>query len=86
MTHTMGIYTSSATTTGTTTALPGPDLELESKFAWIAVTAPAGRRPEIHISDELAAEICEALAAADRGETLDLGSFAQFADDSDDEG
>jgi hypothetical protein len=37
---------------------------------------PAGPPPR----PKLAAEIREALAAADRGETEDLGSFAQYAD------
>jgi hypothetical protein len=83
MRNTIGIYTSS-TTTSTTTTLPGPDVELQSKFAWVAVSAPA--QPELEISEELAAEIQEALAAADRGETLDLGSFAQYVDDDGDDG
>jgi len=32
-------------------------------------------------SEELAAEIREALAAVERGETEDLGSFAQYAEE-----
>jgi hypothetical protein len=34
---------------------------------------------------ELAAEIREGLAAAERGETEDLGSFQQYLDDDEDE-
>lgn len=36
--------------------------------------------PPPPVSEELAAEIREALAAVERGETEDLGSFAQYAD------
>lgn len=45
----------------------------------------SSRPADPYVSEELAAEIREALAAADRGETEDLGSFAQHADESDDE-
>jgi predicted transcriptional regulator len=34
---------------------------------------------------DLAAEIREGLAEAERGETVDLGSFAQYGDDDQDE-
>jgi hypothetical protein len=42
----------------------------------------AKRREQHELSDELAAELREALAASERGETDDLGSFAQYADES----
>lgn len=45
----------------------------------------SSRSSEPYVSEELAAEIREALAAAERGETEDLGSFAQYADGPDDE-
>ncbi len=44
---------------------------------------PAPCREEHELSAELAATIREALAAAERGETDDLGSFAQYALDED---
>lgn len=47
--------------------------------------ATSSRFSEPYVSEELAAEIRSALAAAERGETEDLGSFAQYADESDDE-
>jgi predicted transcriptional regulator len=34
---------------------------------------------------DLAAEIREGIAEAERGETVDLGSFAQYSDDEDED-
>lgn len=82
MTHMIGVYTSA--TSATPAPVAGPSQEVQEQFAWMAVSVSADR-PELHIPEELAAEIREALAAADRGETEDLGSFAQYADEPDDE-
>ena len=35
------------------------------------------------VPDQLAAEISEAIAQVERGQVVDLGSFAQYADDDD---
>jgi hypothetical protein len=55
-----------------------------SAFAGL-FAATSSRFSEPYVSEELAAEIRSALAAAERGETEDLGSFAQYADEPDDE-
>lgn len=39
--------------------------------------------PDPPMSEQLAADLREALAESERGETVDLGSFAQYADDDD---
>ena len=44
------------------------------------VPAPAGARRQ-DAADELSAQITVAQAEAERGETLDLGSFAGYADE-----
>jgi hypothetical protein len=80
MTEMMGIYTSAASATPAPLARSAQ--ELRQTFAWLPVSS-SSHRPEPSVSEELAAEIREALAAVERGETEDLGSFAQYADDED---
>jgi hypothetical protein len=76
MKRTVQVYASGASATPAPVA--GPATELDQTFAWKA------HRPEPQISEQLAQEIREALVAAERGETVDLGSFAQFADEPED--
>lgn len=81
MTDTIGVYTRTASATPAPVTKPGQ--ELQQTFAWMAVTSSRSRDP--YVSKELAAEILEALAAVERGESEDLGDFNQYADEDDDE-
>lgn len=81
MTQMMEVYSSASSSTSTSTA----DLMYQPPTASVLVFVSHRRRDEPYVSEQLAAEIREALAAAERGETEDLGSFAQYADDPDDE-
>jgi hypothetical protein len=85
MTHTVGVYTQAAT--ATPAAMPiGTSSQLRECFAWLsnstATTAGASQDPPM--SEQLAAEIREALARVERGQVVDLGDFAQYADDGED--
>jgi hypothetical protein len=76
----VGIYTHAVTAT------PAPvtaSSELQECFAWLSIgaTSTTGAPRDPPISDQLAAEIREALARVERGQVADLGSFAQYADD-----
>lgn len=80
MTHMVGIYTQTATAT------PAPltaSSDLRQCFAWLSTgTTSTARAPQDPpMSEELATEIREALARVERGQVVDLGSFAQYADD-----
>lgn len=81
MTQTIEVYRSASSATP-----PPVDLthERPTERALLFV-ATSSSYSEPYVSEELAAEIREALAAAERGETEDLGSFAQYADEPDDE-
>lgn len=80
MTHMVGIYTQTATATPAPIAASS---ELRQCFPWLStsttstVTAPQ----DPPMSELLAAEIREALARVKSGQVVDLGSFAQYADD-----
>lgn len=70
---------------GNTTATPAPAVVPEggmAMFTWTASASSSRRDP--YMSGELAGAIREALAAVERGETDDLGSFAQYLDDDED--
>ena len=80
MTHMVGIYTQTATVT------PAPvpaSSELQECFVWLsaATTSSTGSPKDPPMSEQLADEIREALARVERGRVVDLGSFAQYADD-----
>jgi hypothetical protein len=84
MTHMVGVYTQTATAT------PGPiaaSSQLQECFAWLSTstTSTVGAPQDPPMSDQLAAEIREALARVERGQVVDLGSFAQYADDDSDD-
>ncbi len=80
MTLMIQVYTSPAS--ATPAMAPAPDRQ--HMFAWTA--AVSGAHPaDPYVSEELAAEIREALAAVQRGEAEDLGSFAQYAEDDDED-
>lgn len=76
----VGVYTQTATATPAPIAAPS---ELQECFAWLSTgttgTVKASQDPPM--SDELAAEIREALARVESGKVVDLGSFAQYAED-----
>jgi hypothetical protein len=80
MTHMVGIYTQTATTTPAPVAASS---ELKECFAWLSTgtTSATGAPQDPPMSEQLAAEICEALARVERGQVVDLGNFAQYADD-----
>jgi hypothetical protein len=80
MTHMVGIFTQAATATPAPVAA---STELRECFAWLATstTSTTAAPQDPPMSDQLAAEIREALARVERGEVMDLGSFAQYADD-----
>jgi len=80
MTPMVGVYTQTATAT------PAPlaaSTELKQTFAWLSTGAVStgGAPQDPPMSEQLAAEIREALARVERGQVVDLGSFAQYADD-----
>lgn len=52
---------------------------------WWNERAQAERERLVHENPELAAQIREGVAEAERGETVDLGSFAQHLDERDDD-
>jgi hypothetical protein len=54
---------------------------LGRSWRWTRDTRWHKRHEQREVSAELAGEIREALEATDRGETVDLGTFAQYADD-----
>jgi hypothetical protein len=80
MTHMVGIYTQTATTTPAPLAASS---ELREWFAWLSTsTTSTIRTPQDPpMSEQLAADIREALARVEHGQVVDLGSFAQYADD-----
>jgi hypothetical protein len=80
MTHTVGVYTQTATVTPAPIAASS---ELQECFAWLSTgtTSTVGAPQDPPMSDQLAAEIREALARVERGQVVDLGSFDQYADD-----
>jgi hypothetical protein len=80
MTHTVGIYTQTATATPAPVAASS---ELQECFAWLSTgtTSMTGAPQDPPMSEQLATEIREALARVERGQVVDLGSFAQYADD-----
>ncbi len=77
----MEIYTQAASVT------PAPVLgsarDLQECFAWLSTSTTSTTEvpQDPPVSPELAAEIREALARVERGQVVDLGSFAQYADD-----
>ena len=81
MTQMMEVYRSASSSTSTPTA----DVTYQTPTARVLVFVSYRRHDDPYVSEQLAAEIRDALAAAERGETEDLGSFAQYADDPDDE-
>jgi hypothetical protein len=76
----VGIYTQTATATPAPVAASS---ELQECFAWLSTgtTSMTGAPQDPPMSEQLATEICEALARVERGQVVDLGSFAQYADD-----
>lgn len=80
MTHMVGIYTQTATATPAPIAVSP---ESQGCFAWLSTgtTSTVGAPQHLPMSDQLAAEIREALARVEDGQVVDLGSFAQYADD-----
>lgn len=88
MTQMMEVYgsTTTSTSTGTSTSTLATGLAQEHPTARVLFFVRKESHPSVpYVSEQLAAEIQEALAAAERGETEDLGSFAQYADEADDE-
>lgn len=70
-------------------AEPGRRYRVERNVDGVLLLIPVVSIPEREMivwrNPELAAEIREGLAAAERGETVDLGSFQQYLDDDEDE-
>jgi hypothetical protein len=70
-------------------AEPGRRYRVERNVDGVLLLIPVVSIPEREMvvwrNSELAAEIREGLAAAERGETEDLGSFEQYLDDAEDE-
>jgi hypothetical protein len=80
VTHMVGVYTQTAAATPAPVAASS---ELQACFAWLstATTSMTGTPQDPPMSEQLAAEIREALGRVERGQVVDLGSFAQYADD-----
>ena len=86
MTQMIEVYRSASSATPTPRVDLTHERPTEAALLFVGLfAATSSRFSEPHVSEELAAEIREALAAAERGETEDLGSFAQHADEPDDE-
>lgn len=70
-------------------ATPGRRYRVKRNVDGVLLLIPVVSIPEREMivwnNPELAAEIREGLAAAERGETEDLGSFSQYAAEDDDE-
>src|SRR3984957_11379682 len=70
-------------------AEPGRRYRVERNVDGVLLLIPVVSIPEREMvvwrNPELAAEIREGLAAAERGETEDLGSFEKYLDDNQDE-
>jgi hypothetical protein len=70
-------------------AKPGRRYRVERNVDGVLLLIPVVSIPEREMivwrNPDLAAEIREGLAEAERGETVDLGSFAQYGDDDQDE-
>jgi hypothetical protein len=70
-------------------AEPGRRYRVRRNVDGILLLIPVVSIPEREMivwnNPELAAEIREGLAAAERGETVDLGSFGHYADDDEDD-
>jgi hypothetical protein len=70
-------------------AEPGRRYRVERNVDGVLLLIPVVSIPEREMvvwrNPELAAEIRDGLAAAERGETEDLGSFQQYLDDDEDE-
>lgn len=84
MTQMIEVYSSASSSTSTSTSTSVGDVMHQPPTVTVALFV-TGRHTKPYVSEQLAAEIREALAAAERGETEDLGSFAQYADEPDDE-
>lgn len=80
MTHMVGIYTQTATATPAPVAASS---RLQECFAWLSTgtTSTTATPQDPPMSEQLAAEIREALARVEHGQVVDLGSFTQYADD-----
>lgn len=70
-------------------AKPGRRYRVERNVDGVLILIPVVSIPEREMivwqNPDLAAEIREGLAAAERGETIDRGSFQQYLDDNRDE-
>ena len=70
-------------------ARPGRRYRIERNVDGVLILIPVVSIPEREMivwqNPDLAAEIREGLAAAERGETVDRGSFQQYLDDNGDE-
>ena len=70
-------------------ARPGRRYRVESNVDGVLILIPVVSSPEREMivwrKPELAASIREGIAQAEAGQTTDRGSFAQFADDADDD-
>jgi hypothetical protein len=70
-------------------ATPGRRYRVKRNVDGVLLLIPVVSIPEREMivwnNPELAAEIRDGLAAAERGETVDLGSFSQYADDDQDD-
>lgn len=70
-------------------AQPGRRYRVEQRVDGVLLLIPVVSIPEREMvvwrNPELASEIREALEEADRGDTVDLGSFAQYAEEKDED-
>lgn len=70
-------------------ARPGRRYRVESNVDGVLILIPVVSIPEREMivwrNPELAASVREGIAQAEAGQTVDRGSFEQFADDPDDE-
>ncbi len=70
-------------------ARPGRRYRVESNVDGVLILIPVVSIPEREMivwrNPELAAAVREGIAEAEAGQTVDQGSFEQFADDADDE-
>lgn len=69
-------------------AEPGRRYRVERNIDGVLLLIPVVSIPEremvVWLNPELAASVREGIAQAETGQTIDLGSFAQYADDTDD--
>jgi hypothetical protein len=70
-------------------AKPGRRYRVERNVDGVLLLIPVVSIPEREMivwrNPDLATEIREGIAEAERGETVDLGSFAQYSDDEDED-